>query len=239
MRSKERLTQTPVSRSSVSCSIRAPVSMKQNIVAWCGAIIPAPLACAASLTRPEGRLTSRHARLGPLSLVRIASEKLSASSPRPSQAASTPLTTLSRGSSCPITPVDATPTCPGSRPSLRAAAACIAAAVSRPRRPSPTLEQPELATTARRPARAACLDTITGAPTRAFVVKRAAETVPGASDTSTPTSSPLGLMPAATPAARKPVGSSVSRASPAWTGASTQRERKKVIRAPPSPVARA
>ena len=201
--------------------------------------MPAPLAWAASLTAPLVRCTSRQARLGPLSLVRIAPEKLSASRPSSSQALPTPATTLSRGSSIPITPVEATPTCAGSTPIRRAAASCIAAAVSSPRWPSPTFAQPEFATTARRRLSSACFDTSTGAPSRAFVVKRAAETVSGASETSTPTSSPLGLMPAATPAARKPVGSSVSLASPAFTGSSTQREEKKLTRAPPSRGARA
>ena len=60
-----------------------------------------------------------------------------------------PASTGSRGSSMPITPVDATPTCAGSIPSASAASPCIARAVSRPRSPSPTFEQPEFATTAR------------------------------------------------------------------------------------------
>ena len=44
MRSKERFTQTPVSRSSVAASSAASVWTKQNIVACRGEIIPAPLA---------------------------------------------------------------------------------------------------------------------------------------------------------------------------------------------------
>ena len=80
MRSNERFTQTPVSRSIVSASSPASVWMKQNIVAWRGEIIPAPFACAASRTDwPDGSATSRHARFGPASLVRIASEKSPAS----------------------------------------------------------------------------------------------------------------------------------------------------------------
>ena len=108
-------------------------------------------------------------------------------------AARTPPSTGSRGSSTPITPVEATPTCAGSSPSPSAAAACIASAVSRPRWPSPTFEQPELAATARRPPRSARRETITGAPTRALLVKRAADTVSAASETSTPDVEALGL----------------------------------------------
>ena len=142
--------------------------------------------------------------MGAASLVRIAWEKSSASSPSPAQAARTPASTGSRGSSVPITPVEATATCPASTPSSSAAADCIASAVSTPRGPSPTFEQPELATTARRRPSSASRETITGAPTRALLVKRAAETVSGSLDASTPTSRPSGLMPAATPAARNP-----------------------------------
>jgi hypothetical protein len=145
----------------------------------------------------------------------------------------------------PITPVEATPTWPGSTPSSSAAAACIASAVSSPRRPSPTFEQPELAATARSRPSSACFETITGAPTRALVVKRAAETVSGSSETSTPTSRPSGLMPAATPAALKPAGSAWGSSSRACAGAATQRERKNVAvrstltRAPRSRAGRA
>ena len=55
------------------------------------------------------------------------------------------------------------------------------------------------------------------------VVKRAADTVSGASETRTPTSSPSGLMPAATPAARKPRGSAVGSSSPACAGCGAPR----------------
>src|ERR687891_2219562 len=231
MRSKERFTQTPVSRSRVSCRRAASVCTKQNIVAKRGWIIPAPFACAARRTRPPVSSTSRQARLGPLSLVRIDSEKAPASPSSAAQAWWMPASTLSRGSSCPITPVEATPTWAGATPRCSAALDCIAAAVSRPRRPSPTFEQPELAATARRPPRSACFETMTGAPTRALVVKRAADTVSASSDTSTPTSRPSGLIPAATPAARNPAGRACGSSSRTCPGASTQRERKKVTRA--------
>jgi hypothetical protein len=232
MRSNERFTHTPVSSSSVSGASSASVSRKQNIVAKRGEIIPAPFACAASRTGPEGRDTSRQARFGERSLVRIAWASAPASVASAAQAARTPASIFSRGSSLPMIPVEATPTWAGSTPSSSAASSWVARAVSMPRSPSPVFEQPEFATTARRRSRADCLDTITGAPRRAFVVKRAADTVALSSDTSTPTSSPSGLMPAAAPAARKPAGSAVGSSSVTCEGRSTQRERKKVTRAP-------
>src|SRR3712207_8729275 len=73
MRSNERFTHTPVSRSTVSGSSAASVSTKQNIVAKRGEIIPAPFACAASRTVPDSSFTSRQARFGARSVVRIES----------------------------------------------------------------------------------------------------------------------------------------------------------------------
>ena len=121
----------------------------------------------------------------------------------------------------------------------------MARAVSIPRSPSPTFEQPELATTARSRSSAASLETITGAPSRALVVKRAADTVSGSSEATTPTSSPSRLDPgghARRPEARRKQGA--GRARPRARGRSTQRERKKVecserprvTRAPPPPA---
>ena len=127
---------------------------------------------------PDGSCTSRQARFGQRSLVMMASEKVGASAPSSAQAARIPPSTGSRGSSVPMTPVEATTTWSGSMPSASAVAACCASAVSSPRRPSPTFECAALAATARSPPSRAWRDTTTGAPTRALVVKRAAETVP-------------------------------------------------------------
>ena len=239
MRSKERFTHTPVSSSIVSGASSASVCTKQNIVAKRGWIMLAPLAWADRRTGPPESSTSRHTRLAALSVVRIESEKVSASPPSCAQAARMPSSTVARGSSRPIMPVEATPTRGASRPSSWAAAACMATAVSRPRRPSPTLEQPEFTARARSRATSASRVTVTGAPTRALVVKRAADTVSSESDTSTPTSSPFGLIPAATPAARKPAGRAWGSSSRACLGASTQRELKKLIRGPRSRAGRA
>ena len=73
MRSKERFTHTPSSRSAVSGSSAASVWTKQSIVAKSGEIIPAPLACAVRRTLPLGSVTSSGGRkrsvLGPVALM--------------------------------------------------------------------------------------------------------------------------------------------------------------------------
>ncbi len=228
MRSNERLTVTPVSRSRVSWPTTASVSTKQSIVANFGEIIPAPFACAASRTvPPDGRATSRQAALMPLSVVMIASEKACALGPRASAAARMPATALSRSSRRPITPVDATATCSGSRSSAAAAAACCALEVSSPRSPSATLAFAEFTVTARSAPRSADCDTTTGAATSALLVKRAADTVASLSETTRPTSAPSGCRPAWIPAERKPSGRAVGPSSVTCGGRSTQREAKK------------
>ena len=86
MRSNERFTHTPSSRSAVSGASPASVWTKHSIVAKLGEIIPAPLACAVMRTVPLGSVTSTAARLGNRSVVRIdspnASSPVSDSSPR-------------------------------------------------------------------------------------------------------------------------------------------------------------
>ena len=62
MRSKERFTHTPSSRSAVSRERSASVSTKHSIVAKRGEIMPAPLHCALTRTVPDGSSTSRQAR---------------------------------------------------------------------------------------------------------------------------------------------------------------------------------
>ena len=64
MRSNERLTQTPSSRSAVSASSAASVSTKHSIVANAGEIMPAPLACAHSRTVPDGSCDLERGVLG-------------------------------------------------------------------------------------------------------------------------------------------------------------------------------
>ena len=111
MRSKERFTHTPSSRSAVSGSSAASVCTKHSIVANAGEIIPAPFACAHSRTVPDGSSTSSAAFFANASVVRIASPN----APSPSGASSAracrmPRITLSVSSGTPITPVEATAT---------------------------------------------------------------------------------------------------------------------------------
>ena len=145
-----------------------------------GEIIPAPLTWAESRTGPAAE---SDLEAGPLRAVVGGEDRpgevVGVRRQRAGRAAHA-LEQGSRGSSLPITPVEATPTCAGLDPQeLDPPARWVARAVSSPRSPSPTLEQPELATTARRFPVSASREAITGAPTRALVVKRAADTAPG------------------------------------------------------------
>ena len=228
MRSKERLTHTPRSRSAVSASSAASVWTKHSIVAKAGEIMPAPLACAHSRTVPEGSWTWSAAFLGNASVVRMAAPK----SPSPSAASSRrasamPRMTLSVSRGLPITPVEATATRSSSTPATMAPAPCMRAASSSPRRPVAALALPELATTARMPVSwQRSWVSRTGAASTPERVKRAALTVSGASQTSRPRSgAPEGLSPQATPAARKPSGRPPG-ISFTWSGGSTQRDVK-------------
>ena len=160
----------------------------------------------------------------------------------PAPAARSPASTRSIGSGTPITPVEPTATCAGSRPVSSAASSCIRAASRRPAAPVAALALPELTATARSAARSQrSRQSSTGAAWVPERVKRAALVASGESQASSATSrSPLGLMPAATPAARNPAGRpSTSRT---WPGASTQREAKKELvaftRSPPPRAAR-
>ncbi len=72
MRSNERLTVTPSSRSAVSGSSAASVCTKHSIVAKLGEIMPAPLHCALRRTSPLGSWTRSAARFSNASVVWIA-----------------------------------------------------------------------------------------------------------------------------------------------------------------------
>ena len=226
IRSNERLTQTPSSRSAVSACSTASVWTKQSIVAKPGWIIPAPLAWALIRTLPDGqRDVERSARFSNASVVAIARQRSpsppGASSPRAARIA--PIMP-SIGSGTPITPVEATATCSSWTPAAIAAAPCMRAASSSPRRPVAAFALPALTTTARSASsRQRSWQSTTGAARTPERVKRAAETVSGSSETSRPRSrSPDGLIPARTPAARKPAASPSRSVTPA--GGSTQRE---------------
>ena len=210
-RSNERLTVTPSSRSAVALDRTASVWTKHSIVAKLGWIIPAPLHWAEMVTVPPVSWTPTVTCLGNASVVRIDSAKVEKSPLSCSRAALRPLTTLRLSSWTPMTPVDATATWSSGTPAHIAPAPCILAAASIPWPPVAALALPALTATARSWASLVRVRlTITGAARTPELVKRAALVVPGSSETSRPTSRPpLGLIPAATPAARKPAGSDV------------------------------
>jgi hypothetical protein len=123
-------------------------------------------------------------------------------------ASGSPLRIFSMLRDTPMTPVDATSTCSGAHPTSFAVSAAISRATCRPASPVHAFAHPLLTTIARAipPDRCRCsFDTSTGAACARFVVKTAAA-VAGWSETSRARSSPFALMPALTPAARKPFG---------------------------------
>ncbi len=120
MRSNERLTQTPSSRSAVCGSSAASVCTKQSIVANAGEIIPAPLAWALSRTLPDGSRPRARRCLANLSVVRIASPNVASPSAASSRRAS-------------AMPADRPCRCPAARRSRRS---------TRPRRGPRTRRRP-------------------------------------------------------------------------------------------------
>ena len=242
IRSNDRRTQTPNSRSAVAVSSSASVSTKQSIVAKFGEIMPAPLHCAAIRTVPPASSTASSARLVERSVVSIAACIAPApSGESPARAARMPLSTRSTGRLWAIAPVEATATCSGPIDSAAAAAPWHFAASSTPRRPVAAFAQPLLTRTPRRACFAVRSSVInTGAAGAAVAVRRTALTASGLSQTSSATSGlPDGFRPATAPAARNPAGSFVSSGSsrtPSGTG--TQREAKKLTAGPPPPAVR-
>ena len=240
MRSKERLTHTPVSRSRVSASSSASVCTKQNMVAKRGSIIPAPLAWADSRTVPAGQL---HLQAGPLGAAVAGQDRLREGVGVLAQRRAR----LARAAHHPVAGQLGADHAGGRQARPRRAPAQLLGGrllhgdrgVDRRAGRRPCWSRPSWPPrrAGRRAARSR--ETITGAPTRALVVKRAAEVVCGESETSTPTSSPSGFSPAATPAARKPAGRACGSSSRACAGACTQRERKKLTSAPPPRAGRA
>ena len=172
--------------------------------------MPAPFAWALIRTVPAGSSTSSESSFSNASVVAIARQKArspsGASSPRAARIA---FIMPSIGIGTPITPVEATATRSSRTPAAIAAAPCIRAASSSPRLPVAAFALPEFTTTApsasRRQRERHSSTGAAGAPER---VKRAALTASGSEQASSPRSgSPDGLMPAVTPAARKPAAS--------------------------------
>ena len=201
MRSNERLTQTPSSRSAVSAcerrvglheaEHRREAGLDHPRALGLGADrAPCPTAArrrasAASRTRPWWRSRARTRRRRPAPARR--GRRASRAGRRPSASAR-----RSRRST-------ATATCSSCTPAAIAAAPCMRAASSRPRLPVAAFALPELTTTARSASsRQRVWHSSTGAASTPERVKRAALTVPGSEQTSSPRSgSPDGLIPAA------------------------------------------
>src|SRR5258706_6268085 len=178
------------------------VARYASIVAMRGMIMPAPFAIPASAKPRPRRWTS----FATVSVVRIASA--ARSKPRGESASTArgmPSRRRSIGRSRPITPVDATWTSRARAPISRATRAVISRASRRPRAPLATFEIPLFTTTPRARAPRMCArDTTTGAPGKRLVVNTAAATAGESETISARSGRPLGLMPQAIPAARKP-----------------------------------
>ena len=164
------------------------------------------------------------------SVVRIASEKESPPLGESAPAASPiPARTASIGSGTPITPVSATATAAGSRPSRAPASSHIAQASARPFSPVSALALPALTTAAlTAPRSTRSRQTRTGAAAEALRVSSTEDETSGPSQTSRPTSVlPPPLRPQWAAPARKPGARGAgSRPSPP-AGGSTQRDLKK------------
>src|SRR5881628_123997 len=206
MRLNERSTARLRIGSSAPRATAASVVTKQNIVAMWGSIMPTPLAIPPRVTvRPP--ISQRSAA----SFVRVSVVRMASAAACPpcgeSDFTSVGMAAriLSIGSGWPMTPVAPTSTCEAGIRSRSATCLTISRASRMPRSPLQTLEQPLLTTiVCRAPPRACSIDTSTGAPFTWLVVKTAAERAGDGEWMRARSFLPLGLMPAATPAARMP-----------------------------------
>src|SRR5882724_141094 len=206
MRLNERSTVRLSTGSSAPRATAASVVTKQNIVAMWGSIMPTPLAIPPRVTvRPP--ISQRSAA----SFVRVSVVRMASAAACPpcgeSDFTSVGMAAriLSIGSGWPMTPVAPTSTCEAGIRSRSATCLTISRASRMPRSPLQTLEQPLLTTiVCRAPPRACSMETSTGAPFTWFVVNTAAERAGEGEWMRARSFLPLGLMPAATPAARMP-----------------------------------
>ena len=235
-RSKLSRTASCSAASSAGCSSTASVVITESMVAIEGAIIPAPLVVPPTV-QPAGSVTA--SCLDTVSVVMIAvaaaepASGVSASSPA---ALSTPDRTLSRGSCSPISPVEQTATSTAPQPSAAATRSAVACAVWKPSGPVHALAPPEFSTTARsRPLVRTCSVQRIGAALTLLRVRTPAASKRGPSLTTRARSvlPGLALIPAATPAARKPRAAVTPCAVCSLTGRSRQSE------GPRSPAGRA
>ncbi len=228
----------------MAASSAASVCTKHSMVAKRGEIMPAPLHWALRRTAPPDSVTSSAARFSYASVVMMARAKSPSPPGRSSCAADSSADTMRDPGSCtPITPVEATATRSSGSPHATAAAPCMRAASSSPRRPVAALAIPEFTATARSASsRQRSLHVSTGAASVALAAKRAALTAFSLSHVSRPTSySSLRRMEPFTPDARKPPGRPLARSSSrTCAGAVIQREasNERVIAGPSSRAGR-
>ena len=192
--------------SSPSAPATASVVSTTSIVARPGASIPAPLAMPPTM-KPAPRTVTV---FGTVSVVMIASAAAAPpSGPRAAAAARTPASRRSIGSRSPISPVEHTATSPAPQPSRSATSSAVEWVSGNPAGPVQALAPPELrSTAARAPSLSTCCDHSTGAALTRFRVNTPAADRSGPSLTTSATSAdPEALSPAATPAARNPMGS--------------------------------
>ena len=242
-RSNERLTVTPSSRSHVSGDSRASVCTNTSSVAKPGEIIPAPFACALKRTVPPSSARSRHPLRVRVGRADRFGEVLAAVGAERAAGGEDPL-----GDRAPSAAARRSPRWSDrdalSAPTRAATAAapCICAASSSPRRPVAAFALPELTTTARRPSRLQrSIVSSTGAASVPDRVKRAALVVCGASDTSNPRSGAPLLDPACDAGGAKALRQAAAgdfggvRAAPRSTASAKKRS---LTRCPPTRAGR-
>ena len=159
MRSNERLTQTPSSRSAVSGVSPASVCDEAQHRRERGRDHPGALRLGGE---PHGAGRQRDLERRALGEAvggadRLGEQLVAVGGRARLRAAAIPRMTLSVSSGTPITPVEAIATRSSATPATIAPAPCIRAASSSPRRPVAALALPELATTARMPDEPAAL----------------------------------------------------------------------------------
>src|SRR5947208_537715 len=183
----------------------ASVTTNTRSVAMSGAIMPAPLPSAATVTRRPPRRNVSTAVFGKASVVVIASAACG-KPPGASAAAAarTPARRRARGTWTPIRPVAHGRTAAGAPPRRRAPSAVDSAAVRGPSAPVQALAFPAWTrTAAARPAATRRRASCTGAAGARFVVNTPA-TLAGSSAAISATSRPRCFSPARTPAKRNP-----------------------------------
>ena len=165
----------------------ASVNTKHSMVAMSGAIMPLPLASPVIRTGVPPMSAVRVLALGNVSVVIMPRAAAShPSSRKPACRAGRAAVMRPAGRTSPMTPVEASMTCSTGQPSNAAAAAAVAAVVSRPRCPVNTLALPAFTTRPRaRPPRSASRHQSIGAPGHRLRVNTPAAVVPGASSTIT------------------------------------------------------